>query len=195
MSRCGRISMSLMNFQMTRVISSPSSSTTRPLTLILPSWDMSSRLPARGLACRSRERLVESLAGPHDCRRLLAVRVVVAADVDGLALRLGQLGHDGILVVAQRVGQRGEVLAQVVVIGFRKLLRPVQRQVELAAAVVEFAGLARRALVVLQQLADRGVQRLAQNFGALVVGLDADVFETRSESKEFTQGVPAQVVL
>ncbi len=43
--------MSLMNFQMTRVISSPSSSTTGPLTLILldiPSSAFSSRPWARG---------------------------------------------------------------------------------------------------------------------------------------------------
>src|SRR5262249_9163028 len=44
MSRYGRISMSLMSFQMTRVISSPSSSTTGPFTLILGSLDIGVRI-------------------------------------------------------------------------------------------------------------------------------------------------------
>ena len=46
----------------------------------------------------------------------------------------------------------------------RQRLRPVQRQVEVAAAVVELVDLALRRLAVLQQLAGRRVQRVARTF-------------------------------
>src|SRR6202012_3480962 len=76
-----------------------------------------------------------------------------------------------------------------------EFLRPVQRQVELAAAIVELTGLARRALVVVQQLSDRMVKRLAQDFGPLDAGLDSYILETRSQRQKFAEGIPPQVVL
>ena len=76
------------------------------------------------------------------------------------------------------IGQCGEAFGQFLVVGLRgEFLRPVHGEVELAATVVEFTGLARRALVVVQQLAGRGIQRLGQDRGLLVAGLDAQVFQ------------------
>ena len=90
----------------------------------------------------------------------------------------------------------GEVVGELLVLGLLgEFLRPVHGEVELAAAVVELAGLARRALVVLQQLADRGVQRLAQQRGPLVAGLVAQVLEAGAQREELAERIPAQVVL
>src|ERR1700742_5074434 len=150
------MSCSLIIFQMMRVISSPSSSTTVPSTLIL---DISATLRGHGpqiamSAVRVRQRRVQRLARPHHRRGLLAVRVVVAADVYRITLHLSEFGDDSLFLFGERLGQFGEVLGQLLVFGLLgEFLRPVQREVELTAAVVELTGLARRALVVLQQLA------------------------------------------
>ena len=109
---------------------------------------------------RRRQRRVERRARTHDRRHLRAIRQVVAADVHRLALHRIQLGDDLLLVLGERLGQRREARGQFGVFGLRRqFLRPVQRQVELAAAVVELAGLGRRALAVVQQLAGGGVER------------------------------------
>ena len=82
--------------------------------------------------------------------------------------------HDLLLVLGQLLGQRRELGRQLGVLGLRgQLLRPVQGQVELAAAVVQLAGLGRGVLVVVQQLACGGVQRLGQDLGLAVAGLQA----------------------
>ncbi len=50
------------------------------------------------------------------------------------------------------------MVGQLLVLGLLgELLRPVHCEVELAAAVVELTGLARGALVVVQQLSGRGL--------------------------------------
>ena len=59
-----------------------------------------------------------------------------------------------LLVVGEPLGQRRERLGQLGVVGLLgQRLRPVQREVEVAAAVVELADLARRRPAVLEQLA------------------------------------------
>ncbi|CKN70462.1 Uncharacterised protein [Mycobacterium tuberculosis] len=88
------------------------------------------------------------------------------------------------------------MFGQLLVVGLRgQLLCPVHGEVELAAPVVEFTGFARRTLVVVQQLADGGIQGLTQEFGPLVTGLDADILETGAQREELTQRIPAQVIL
>ena len=71
---------------------------------------------------------------------LRRVGLVVAADVGRLALDRDQLVDDRLLLRGERLGERGERLRELRVVGLlRQLLRPVQGQVEVAAAVVDAA--------------------------------------------------------
>src|SRR6478735_12049519 len=82
------------------------------------------------------ERLVERLRRPHHGLGLGVVETVVAPDVGRVALDAVELGDDRVLGSGQRLGERGEGLRQ---LGVRRLLRqllgPVERQVEVRAAV------------------------------------------------------------
>src|SRR5471030_1368992 len=138
---------------------------------------------------------VERRARTHDRLGFRRVGQVVAADVHRLALNFLELFDDLRLVLGQRLGQRREVGLQFRVLALRgQGLRPVQRQVEVAATVVEFAGAGRWRLVIVEQLAGGFVQRLGQQLGFRVAGLDAHVFQRHGQRQEFAQRVPAQMV-
>ena len=125
-----------------------------------------------------RQRAIKGGAGAHDGVQLGGVGQVVTTDVGRLALHGVQLVHDLLLVVCQLLGHASKLGCQFGIFGLcGQLLRPVQRQVELAAAVVELAGLRAGALVVVQQLAGGGVQRFGQQLGTGVVVLQAQVFQ------------------
>src|ERR1700740_2669489 len=119
---------------MIRVISSPSRSTTGLTTLIL----------AMELAIRSErgERGVQRGARPHRGRRLGGIGQVVTARVDRLGFRGGPVRIYLWLVSGERLGQRFEAGLQRRILGLRgQRLRPVQGEVEMAAAIVELADL------------------------------------------------------
>src|SRR5215471_15366487 len=97
MSRYGRISLSLMNAQMMRVISSPSISTTGFFTLIFGIF------ASCGAASKLGERLVQGRTRPHRCRCLGLIGQIVAAGIHRLTLRGDQLGIDLGLVGLQRL--------------------------------------------------------------------------------------------
>src|SRR5262252_11173696 len=88
---------------------------------------------------------VQRSARPHRGRGLCVIGPVVAAHLDRLALRADQFAIDLRLVLAERLGQRLEAGLQlrVLVLGGQRL-RPVQGEVEMTAAIVELADLARR---------------------------------------------------
>ena len=137
---------------------------------------------------------VERCARAHDGVELVQVRLVVTANIHGLALHCGEFSHDGLLACGQLGSQRGKLGGQHSVIGLcRQRLRPVQGQIKLAATVVELPGLRRRVFVVLQQLAGGGIERLRQNFGLCVAGLEAEVFERYGQRQKLAQRIPAQV--
>jgi serine protease Do len=103
---------------------------------------------------------------------------VVATDVGRLALHRRQLGHDGGFLGAQGLGQRGELGGQGRVVGLRgQGLRPVHRQVELAAAVVELAGLGRGDLLLSSSLPVAASSVLAR-----ILALVLPVLRPRSSS-------------
>jgi X-X-X-Leu-X-X-Gly heptad repeat protein len=60
---------------------------------------------------------VERGARTHHRLALLGVGLVVAADVHRLALHLGELGDDLLLVLGQGLGERGELARQLGVFG------------------------------------------------------------------------------
>src|SRR5450830_677452 len=106
---------------------------------------------------------VEGVAWAHGVAGQLRVRCVVATDVHWLALYGVQLGNDGRLVFAQGFSQLAELRLQCRVFGLGgQGLSPVQRQVEVAAAVVDVADFARWRLVVVEELAGGLVQGLGQ---------------------------------
>src|SRR5690606_1993472 len=115
---------------------------------------------------------------------------------DRLALHGDQLLDDLRLVARQRRGQRRESgLQPGVGVLRRQRLRPVQGEVEVAAAVVDAAELAGGRPVVVQETRVGRVERVGQYLCALVAGGFGQVFERGGQRQEFTQGIPAQVVL
>ena len=64
----------------------------------------------------------------------------------------------------------------------------------MAAAIVEFADLARRGSVELEDLADGRVERLGENLRlGVLVGL-RQMFERRAEREELAERIPAEIV-
>ena len=122
---------------------------------------------------------------------------VVAAEVGHLALHGEELGGDGLLVGGQLLGERRERRRQLGIGGLRgQLLGPVERQVEVAAAVVELVDLAARATCSPRgtcrwrgRACRRGSARrlLARGLG--------QVLEAGRQREELAEAVPAEVVL
>ena len=143
-----------------------------------------------------RERVVPGLRRAHDGGGLGRVGLVVAAEVDRAALDGEQLVDDGLLVRREGLGERGEGLRQFGVVGLLgQLLGPVQRQVEVAAPVVDPADATGRRLVLVEERRGRAVERVGEHLGARVAGRLGQVLEARGQREELAQAVPAQVVL
>ena len=121
---------------------------------------------------------------------------VVAADVDRRALHLVELAHDLVLVGGERGGDGRELRRELGVVGLRgQLLGPVEREIEVAAAVVELVHLARRRATLVQHRTRRVVERVGEQLRGRVVGLLPEELERRGEREELAEGVPPQVVL
>src|SRR5471032_1596166 len=91
---------------------------------------------ASSLSCRQRG--VQRLARTHHRLQLCKVRHVIAANVRRFTLNRRQFSHDGLLVRRQLLGQRRELSRQGCIFRLRcQFLRPVHREIELAAAVVQ----------------------------------------------------------
>src|SRR6185312_6627691 len=99
-------------------------------------------------------------------------------------------------VFGERLGQWLEARLQLLVLALRRQrLRPVECEVEVAAAVVDLADLARGIAVVLKELTDGRVERLGENQGlGVLVGM-AQMLERRAEGKKLAERIPAQIAL
>src|SRR5699024_2594075 len=85
---------------------------------------------------------VEGRRRAHHRGGLLRVRAVVAADVGRLALHREELLGDGLLTLGELLRDRAEGGGELGVLALGgQLLRPVQGEVEMAAAVVDAAEL------------------------------------------------------
>src|SRR5699024_1415517 len=170
----------------------------RPSQSSRPSRRLSRRRAAQppGGSPQSRDDLVERLRRTHDRVRLVLGRVVVPAEVDLAALYAEQFACDRVLVLAQRLRDRCDGIGQGLIVGLlRQLLRPEQREVEVAAAVVDLADLARRRLVLLEEGGRRVVQCRGEHARAIVALLVLEVAERLRDREELAHGVPAQVIL
>src|SRR5262245_53266187 len=154
------------------------------------------RPPPPNSASESSERGVQRRARPHRRRRLGGIGLVITSDVDRLALRGDQLGVDLGLVLGECLGQRLEAGLQLLVLALRgQRLRPVKREVEMAAAIVELTDLARRRAVEREDLADGRVERIGENLRpGVLVGL-RQMFERRAEREKLAKRIPAQIAL
>ena len=95
-----------------------------------------------------------------------------------------------------RVVAGGELRSEVGVVGLRgQGIGPVEGEVEMAAAIVEFAGLTGGGFVFVEELADGVVHRFGKHERFGVVGLRAEVFEGDGDGEEFTERIPPQMVL
>src|SRR5205807_1369019 len=92
-------------------------------------------------------------------------------------LALGELPRDG-----REAGLELGVLRLA-----RERLGPVEGQVVVTPAVVDLADLAGRRLVVLEELADRLVERLAEDRRLLVLLRRRDVLEAGRERRELAE--------
>src|SRR3974390_1549160 len=94
---------------------------------------------------------IEGQAWTHDRGALGAIRMVVAADINRLALRRVQLVDDPRLVARQLLGERPKAPLQHRIGALRgERLRPVERQIEMAAATVQLTHVARGRSVVFE---------------------------------------------
>ena len=93
-------------------------------------------------------------------------------------------------------GDRGEDRFQFSVLSLGgERLGPVEREVEVAAAVVDAGDFAGGRFVFDQELARRGVQGVGEDFGLGDAEGFAEVFERNSDGQKLAERIPAQVVL
>src|SRR5262245_38949937 len=112
--------------------------------------DVMFRAAPAGALCNPVHDLVQRRAWPHRGRGELRVGVVVAADLHGLALHSRELAEDPLLVGFERFRDVAELrLERFVLRLIRERARPIEREIKMAAAIVELADLALRRLVVL----------------------------------------------
>mmetsp|Transcript_108236 Transcript_108236/g.149559 ORF Transcript_108236/g.149559 Transcript_108236/m.149559 type:complete len:486 (-) Transcript_108236:841-2298(-) len=138
---------------------------------------------------------VERGARAHGLSDLLGVGVVVAANVHRLALAIDQLLDDRPLVGIQLLSHAHELHLQLVVLILcRKGPRPVQAQVEVAAAVVDLATLPGGVLVDVEEMRRGLVQAVGQDLGLGVLRHRGEVLNGHRQGQVLAQGVPAQVV-
>src|SRR5664279_318614 len=122
--------------------------------------------------------------------------MVVTAEVDGASLRGKKLGVDLRLIGDQLTGDCVEPPLQLRIarlVSQRK--SPVQREVEMAPAIVDLAHLARRRPVVVKELRDRLIERVGKDLCLLVLERCGQMLERRGQSGKLAERIPAQVAL
>ena len=102
-----------------------------------------------------RERPIPRFAGPHGCGSQRRIGEVITANVDRPSLHFVQFGDDDLLLLRQRLRQGRETSLQLrVLILSGQGACPVQRQIKMAAAVVQLMHFARWRLAVVEQVTD-----------------------------------------
>src|SRR5262249_55272516 len=137
---------------------------------------------------------VQRRAGAHRLRGLCIVRVIVPADVLRFALCGEQFAVDFLLVVAQIFCNFRKSLSDLLVSRLRsQSLRPVERQVEVAATVVDLADLTGWRFVALEELRIGLIERVGQDLGHRIIPGLRQVLQRRSQCEEFAERVPTQI--
>ena len=103
--------------------------------------------------------------------------MIIPAHIDRFSLGAEQLGRNLGLIVCKLFGDFGKMRLKVFI--FRLLgqgLRPVQRKIKMAPAIIDLTHLAGRGLVALQKLGGGPIERISQNLGGRIVGCVAQMF-------------------
>src|SRR5262245_51417190 len=120
--------------------------------------------------------------------------MIVPADILWLALRGKQLSVDLLFVVGKVLRDLLELLRDLLVRRLRgQRLCPIEREVEVAAPIIDLSDLSGRRLVALEELGVGLVQRISQNLGHRVVSRFRQVFQGSSQCEELTERIPSQV--
>ena len=86
------------------------------------------------------------------------------------------------------------MVLQLLVLGLGgKRLGPVECEIEMAAATIQFVDLATWRLVMVQDLAGGLVERFCQDERPIVLCLGTEILKRNGQGKKFAERVPAQV--
>src|SRR5690606_27187496 len=107
-----------------------------------------------------------------------------------------ELVDDFLLVLAERVGHRPDALRDRGILRLaREGPRPVEREAEVAPAIVDAAELPRRRAVVREAHPVRRIERLGEHERARIARFLAELLERYREREEFPARIPTQIVL
>lgn len=119
----------------------------------------------------------------------------IAAKIDRFALRCRELRHDRVSILGQGLGDGCEMRRDLGVLGLRrKRLRPVEREPEMAVAVVGLTDLARGRAVIVEHTLRRRFHAFAEDARLLVVPRIGEELQAFRQRAELAKAVPAQVV-
>ena len=104
--------------------------------------------------------------------------MIIAAQIDGFALGADQLGIDLGLVLGKLLCDFGKTRLKVLVFRLlRQGLRPIQREIKMAPAIIDLTDLAGWRLVALQELGGGPIQRIRQDLSGGIIGCFAQMFQ------------------
>src|SRR2546429_10019887 len=107
---------------------------------------------------------IKGWAWTHRFSRLLLIGMIIPAHIDRFSLAAEQLGHNLGLIFYKLFGNFGKTRLKVLILGLLSQgLRPVQRKIKMAPAIINLAHLAGRRLVTLQELGVGSIERIRQN--------------------------------
>src|SRR5262245_48477041 len=122
--------------------------------------------------------------------------MVVAAAIGRLALNCEELAGDLFLIRRELLGDWGENLFKFEVLVLSgKGLGPIQREVEVAASIVDAANLACRRLIIDEKLAGRFIERVGEDLRFSVAKSLAEMLERDSEREKLPERITAEIVL
>src|SRR5437867_13381402 len=96
---------------------------------------------------------IKGWAWSHRVCRLLLIGMIIPAHIDPFSLGAEQLGNNLGLIFCKLFGDFGKTRLKVLIFGLLSQgLRPVQRKIKMAPAIINLTHLAGRRLVALQEL-------------------------------------------
>ena len=102
--------------------------------------------------------------------------MIIPAHIDRFSLAAEQLGRNLGLIVCELFGNFGKMRLKVLIFGLLSQgLRPVQRKIKVAPAIINFTHLAGWRLVALQELGVGSIERIRQNLCGGIVGCFAQM--------------------
>src|SRR3989441_12480826 len=146
------------------------------------------------LLCNRVHDRIQGWAWTHGFSRLLLIGMIVAAHIDRFSLGAEQLGRNLGLIVCKLFGDFGKTRLKVLIFGLLSQgLRPVQRKIKMAPAIINLTHLSSRRLVALQELGVGSIERIRQNLCGGIVGCFAQMLQGCGQRQEFAQRIPAQI--